>query len=1268
MITEKPSWIRHEGLQIFSIDIQPGGLRFATGGGDQKVLSCVRIWSMKPVDKDNANDVSSQRLLATMRDHFGSVNCVRWAKHGRHLASGSDDQVILIHICLVDLSWSPDDSTLASGSLDNTVHIWNMTNGIFLSTSSLVKGVTWDPIGSFIASQSGDKTVIIWVQLEKNVLSNQLGSTFFRRLAWSPCGHFITTTHGFQESRHSAPVLERGKWSATFDFIGHNAPVVVVKFNNSTFPKELGYRLSDSEMDELKRSRYGDVIGRQSNLAESPAQLLLEQASAKQSASKKGTSIVQQFQAPPKVSADVTTTAPVVQNQKAPEASPEDDKKTAGPTANNVNKVIRLSSPVKHREYQHSDDRKRIISEAVGFPSNQDYIPSSSQNQAVDFSSLNQRMNGTRPSYDSSGNCNNCGIRGLSGVTARANITESLVIQKASSGAVDDRRPSIEHTGFCLEAKPVERAGSDMIGVGDAFSTKETEIKCVRGTETLWTDRISGKVTVLAGNANFWAVGCEDGCLQVYTQCGRQAMPAMMMGSAAVFIDCDDRWKLLLITRTGLMYIWDLYNRTCILQDSLASLVVSPDESSAKDAGTVKVISAKLSRCGSPLVVLASRHVFLYDMSLKCWLRIADDCFPASTFTSSFSYLQGGELAKFQIDIGKLMARKPIWSRVTDDGLQTRAHLETQLAASLALKSAQEYRQCLLSYWTLAEMLIFSCRESDAPRLREVCESFLGPPVVMVGSASSTDPKNHAWDPYVLGMKKHKLLREDILPSMASNRKAQRLLNEFMDLLLSSRSEHVRDENLLDALAEAAALATQEKTGSRAPEAGVVEPASEAGTVGTAEATGEESMDAGDHAQPEQKQLPPPSTKEIDVLAVKERASEDQGSSSESSEDDSSSYFVSEDDPAIVAAELGFSGGVRVLGDQQKTGIYLRSHTQEKKLLAQAKSSFCFPVIEKDLVDADADKLYKDASKRAAKKDLDIERGKLKIQADAARKAFSDKKTVQGMYDAARERNEKLVMENEDLKATLAAQEMTISQGKAAQERCATLEKIIEDNAPKISELEDLKVSHESDLKELEELRQMKADYEKLRGESEKVVEAIREGTIAAKEAMSSSLRSLGASLADFDFDEASMTEIFSWLAGHAAGLGDAGHAFGGISAVVALRIGFTGAIEALGDHKDKLRALCVPQYKWPAPEDYEKTSPLVKNISNNFLKSFWGSHGDQLAATEAHRLALKACLHDSGMKKHKLLREAAETRADPMDATPTPQPTTEVNDMMLTS
>lgn len=32
-------------------------------------------------------------------------------------------------------------------------------------------------------------------------------------------------------------MLERGEWSATFDFLGHNAPVIVVKFNHSMFRK-----------------------------------------------------------------------------------------------------------------------------------------------------------------------------------------------------------------------------------------------------------------------------------------------------------------------------------------------------------------------------------------------------------------------------------------------------------------------------------------------------------------------------------------------------------------------------------------------------------------------------------------------------------------------------------------------------------------------------------------------------------------------------------------------------------------------------------------------------------------------------------------------------------------------------------------------------------------------------------------------------------------------------------------------------------------------
>lgn len=52
---------------------------------------------MKSLGRNLEDEDTLQRLLATLRDHFGSVNCVRWAKHGRYLASGSDDQVIQVH-------------------------------------------------------------------------------------------------------------------------------------------------------------------------------------------------------------------------------------------------------------------------------------------------------------------------------------------------------------------------------------------------------------------------------------------------------------------------------------------------------------------------------------------------------------------------------------------------------------------------------------------------------------------------------------------------------------------------------------------------------------------------------------------------------------------------------------------------------------------------------------------------------------------------------------------------------------------------------------------------------------------------------------------------------------------------------------------------------------------------------------------------------------------------------------------------------------------
>lgn len=314
---------------------------------------------------------------------------------------------------------------------------------------------------------------------------------------------------------------------------------------------ELGQKLSDAELDELKRNRYGDVRGRQANLAESPAQLLLEAAAAKQTSSKKITTDLTQVQATSKSSADLGSV------MKIPKPQSGNGKKTEGVNNDSLTKPAastHLSSPVKQREYRRPDGRKRIIPEAVGFSPQQENTSGIAQSPAIEFPNTVDQRKGENGMvlYDASVREGfarktfsvSADQKERSGVTARATISESLIIEKVPPSAGKDGSISVEQMGIvkdpshlgtggallirvfdnkegedtgpiCLQAQPREQAANDNLGIGNSFVTKETEILCTRGAQTLWSDRISGKVTVLAGNANFWAVGCEDGCIQV---------------------------------------------------------------------------------------------------------------------------------------------------------------------------------------------------------------------------------------------------------------------------------------------------------------------------------------------------------------------------------------------------------------------------------------------------------------------------------------------------------------------------------------------------------------------------------------------------------------------------------------------------------------------------------------------------------------------------------------------------------------------------------
>ncbi|KAL1686667.1 WD40-repeat-containing domain protein [Schizophyllum commune] len=287
----KPAWVIHDvanarGDQtkakratIYSVHVHPDGSRIATGGLDAKI----RIWSTKPI-LNSASELSNKppKLLCTLTMHTGPVLTVRWAHSGRWLASGSDDAIVMIWDLdprgrgrvwgsdevnyegwkplkrlpghdsdVTDVAWSPGDRYLASVGLDSRVIIWC---GFTLEClhrldqhQGFVKGVCWDPVGEFLATQSDDRSVKIWRTsdwgLEAEVtkpFEDSPGSTFFRRLSWSPDGAHITASNATNNKGFVfiAAVITRNSWTSEISLVGHENTVEVASYNPHIFLRD----------------------------------------------------------------------------------------------------------------------------------------------------------------------------------------------------------------------------------------------------------------------------------------------------------------------------------------------------------------------------------------------------------------------------------------------------------------------------------------------------------------------------------------------------------------------------------------------------------------------------------------------------------------------------------------------------------------------------------------------------------------------------------------------------------------------------------------------------------------------------------------------------------------------------------------------------------------------------------------------------------------------------------------------------------------------
>ena len=135
--------------------------------------NAIDIWDVS--DRDNL------RHVRTLRGHTAWVRSVAWSPDGRTLASGSNDGTVRlwnpnngINVAVLRghaervgcVAWSPDGRILASGSYDDTVRLWDpdthTTRRVLRGHTRPIEALAFHPNGQTLASGSEDSTIRLW--------------------------------------------------------------------------------------------------------------------------------------------------------------------------------------------------------------------------------------------------------------------------------------------------------------------------------------------------------------------------------------------------------------------------------------------------------------------------------------------------------------------------------------------------------------------------------------------------------------------------------------------------------------------------------------------------------------------------------------------------------------------------------------------------------------------------------------------------------------------------------------------------------------------------------------------------------------------------------------------------------------------------------------------------------------------------------------------------------------------------------------------------